>query len=40
MIGSFAAVAPMTYVYRGKQYVVVATGAGPNSEIVALSLPD
>ena len=31
--------APMTYMHRGKQYIVVATGSGPNSELVALSLP-
>jgi quinoprotein glucose dehydrogenase len=34
-----AAAAPMTYLYRGKQYVLVAVGAGPASELVALSLP-
>ena len=30
---------PMTYLHRGKQYIVVATGARENSELVALSLP-
>ena len=29
---------PMTYLYRGKQYIVVAMGAGENSELVAFSL--
>jgi hypothetical protein len=29
----------MTYMYRGKQYIVVATGMGPNSEWMALTLP-
>lgn len=36
--GSSAAT-PMTYAYGGKQFVVVATGFGPSSELVALSLP-
>jgi quinoprotein glucose dehydrogenase len=31
--------APMTYSHGGKQYIVVATGLGPSSELVALSLP-
>ncbi len=35
----FSAASPMTYSYRGRQYVAVATGSGPNSEIVAFSLP-
>jgi quinoprotein glucose dehydrogenase len=35
----FSAAAPMTYMYRGTQYVVVATGSGPNAELVAFSLP-
>ncbi len=34
-----AAAAPMTYLYRGKQYIVMAVGSGPASELVALSLP-
>jgi quinoprotein glucose dehydrogenase len=34
----FSAAAPMTYMHRGRQYVVVATGSGPNTELVALSL--
>jgi quinoprotein glucose dehydrogenase len=31
--------APMTYMHRGKQYIIVATGAGETAEVVALSLP-
>ncbi|PYR29482.1 MAG: pyrroloquinoline quinone-dependent dehydrogenase, partial [Acidobacteria bacterium] len=38
-LDAFSAAAPMTYMHRGKQYIVVATGSGPNSELVALSLP-
>jgi glucose dehydrogenase len=38
-LDGFSAAAPMTYAYRGKQYIAVATGSGPNAEIVALSLP-
>ena len=38
-LDAFSAAAPMTYMYRGKQYIVVATGSGPNSELVAFSLP-
>jgi quinoprotein glucose dehydrogenase len=34
----FSAAAPMTYLHRGRQYVVTATGSGPNSELVAFSL--
>jgi quinoprotein glucose dehydrogenase len=34
-----SAAAPMTYVYRGRQYIVVATGGGLTSEVVALGLP-
>ena len=36
---SNSAAAPMTYMHGGKQYVVVAMGAGTDSELVALSLP-
>ena len=39
-IDAFSAAAPMTYMHGGKQYIVVATGRGPNSELVALSLPN
>jgi len=38
-IDAFSAATPMTYMYRGKQYLVVATGSGPTSELVALTLP-
>ena len=34
-----SAAAPMTYLHEGRQYVVVATGSGETSELVALSLP-
>jgi hypothetical protein len=34
-----SAAAPMTYSHGGKQYIVVATGSGPASELMALSLP-
>jgi quinoprotein glucose dehydrogenase len=36
---AFSAAAPMTYLHGGKQFIVVATGSGPTSELVALSLP-
>jgi hypothetical protein len=29
----------MTYMYQGKQYIVMGVGAGQNMELVALSLP-
>jgi hypothetical protein len=35
----FSAAAPMTYLHRGRQFIVAATGSGPNSELVAFSLP-
>jgi quinoprotein glucose dehydrogenase len=35
----FSAAAPMTYLHGGKQYIVVATGSGPTSDLTALSLP-
>jgi quinoprotein glucose dehydrogenase len=31
---------PMTFMYKGKQYIVFATGAGSNTALVALSLPE
>jgi len=34
-----SAAAPMTYLHDGKQYIVVAAGSGPASELIALSLP-
>ena len=37
-LDGLSAAAPMTYLHRGKQYVVVATGGGPTSALVALSL--
>jgi quinoprotein glucose dehydrogenase len=30
---------PMTYLHQGRQYLVMAVGAGPEAEIVAYSLP-
>ena len=30
---------PMTFLHRGKQYIVFATGAGANTSLVALTLP-
>jgi len=30
---------PMTYLHRGRQYIVMATGGGADAEIVALALP-
>jgi quinoprotein glucose dehydrogenase len=38
-IEGLSAAAPMTYRYLGRQYIVVATGGGQTSEIVALGLP-
>lgn len=37
-LDGLSAAAPMTYLHRGKQYVVVATGGGSASALVALSL--
>ena len=34
-----SAAPPMTYMYQGKQYVVVGVGAGESTELIALSLP-
>ncbi len=34
-----SAAPPMTYMYKGKQYIVTAIGAGDTTEHVALSLP-
>lgn len=31
---------PMTFLHKGKQYIVFATGAGSNTSLVALTLPD
>jgi quinoprotein glucose dehydrogenase len=30
---------PMTYLHQGRQYIAMAVGAGPTSEIVAVALP-
>jgi quinoprotein glucose dehydrogenase len=30
---------PMTYMHQGKQYLVVAAGAGPSAELIAFALP-
>jgi quinoprotein glucose dehydrogenase len=38
-LDAFSAAAPMTYLHDGKQYIVVATGSGPTSELIALGLP-
>ena len=38
-IEHLSAAAPMTYLHQGRQYIALATGAGLNSEIVALGLP-
>ncbi|MGE3511981.1 MAG: PQQ-binding-like beta-propeller repeat protein [Vicinamibacterales bacterium] len=38
-IDAFSAATPMTYLYDGRQYLVVATGSGPGSELVAFALP-
>jgi quinoprotein glucose dehydrogenase len=38
-LDAFSAAAPMTYLHRGTQYIVVAAGSGPTSELIALKLP-
>jgi quinoprotein glucose dehydrogenase len=38
-LDGMSAAAPMTYLHGGRQYIAVATGGGPSSEIVALGLP-
>jgi quinoprotein glucose dehydrogenase len=38
-LDAFSAAAPMTYMHGSKQYIVVATGSGPTSELIALNLP-
>jgi quinoprotein glucose dehydrogenase len=37
-LDALSAAAPMTYLHDGKQYIVIATGSGPASELMALSL--
>lgn len=36
---NLGAAGPMTYLYKGKQYLVIATGNGPDCELVAYALP-
>jgi quinoprotein glucose dehydrogenase len=36
---NLGAAGPMTYLYKGKQYLALATGNGPDSELVAYALP-
>ena len=38
-LDAFSAAAPMTYMHAGRQYIVVAAGSGPTSELIALALP-
>ena len=38
-IPSLTSAVPMTFMHNGKQYIVFATGAGPNTALVALTLP-
>jgi quinoprotein glucose dehydrogenase len=38
-LDGLSAAAPMTYMHGGRQYIVMATGGGLTSEIVALALP-
>ena len=38
VLDGLSAAAPMTHLHRGRQYIVVATGGGPTSEVVALAL--
>ena len=39
-IPSKTSAVPMTFLHQGKQYIVFATGSGPNTSLVALTLPD
>lgn len=36
---NLGAAAPMTYLHKGKQYLALATGNGPDSELVVYALP-
>lgn len=36
---NLGAAGPMTYLYKGKQYIAIATGNGPDCELVAYTLP-
>jgi quinoprotein glucose dehydrogenase len=38
-IPSVTTAVPMTFLHRGKQYIVFATGAGTSTSLVALALP-
>jgi quinoprotein glucose dehydrogenase len=38
-LDGMSAAPPMTFLHGGNQYIVAATGAGENSELVALSVP-
>jgi hypothetical protein len=37
-LDGMSAAAPMTYLYEGRQYVVMGVGGGKTSELVALSV--
>ena len=39
-IPSRTSAVPMTFLHRGRQYIVFATGGGSNTSLVALALPD
>jgi quinoprotein glucose dehydrogenase len=36
----YSAAAPMTYLHRGRQYIVIGVGANEDAELIALALPD
>jgi quinoprotein glucose dehydrogenase len=38
LLDGLSAAPPMTYIYKGKQYIVAAIGAGETTELVALAL--
>ena len=38
-IPSRTSAVPMTFLHKGQQYIVFATGAGGNTSLVALNLP-
>ncbi|MBP6716136.1 MAG: hypothetical protein KA205_04685, partial [Acidobacteria bacterium] len=39
-IPSKTSAVPMTFMHQGKQYIVFATGSGPTTSLIALTLPD
>jgi quinoprotein glucose dehydrogenase len=39
-IPSKTSAVPMTFMHQGRQYIVFATGAGANTSLIALALPD